>query len=194
MPNQTDPPAVPDRKALRRQLLSARERFVLSEGFSEAEAALQARLVAVLADLVPECLGIYWPYPSEFNAARPWLGAEGVSPLPLALPFARREPRQLHYRLWDGSPPTLQDECGIHTSQGKAVDPDVLLVPCVGYTDGGMRLGYGGGYFDRYLAAHPDVTAIGVAWSAGRIAPGQFQPEPHDQPLMLIVTEKGIVG
>lgn len=185
---------MPERKNLRRQLLSARERFVQSDAFSEAESALRARLVAVLADLVPECLGIYWPLPSEFNAARPWPGDDGVSHLTLALPFAQREPRSMHYRLWDGAPPTLQDECGIYTAHGAPVGPDVLLVPCVGYTDEGMRLGYGGGYFDRYLAAHPDVTAIGVAWSIGRIEPGQFKPEPHDRPLMLVVTDQGILG
>ena len=194
MPDRTDPPILPERKALRQQLLSAREGFVRSEAFGAAEAALRARLVQVLADLVPECLGIYWPFPSEFNAAGPWAGEDGVSPLPLALPFAQREPRRLQYRRWDGTPPTLRDECGIATAGGAPVDPDVLLVPCVGYTDEGLRLGYGGGYFDRYLAAHPDVTAIGVAWSVGRIEPGRFRPEPHDRPLMLVVTEQGIVG
>ena len=49
---------------------------------------------------------------------------------------------------------------------GAVVVPDVLLVPCVGFAAGNYRLGYGGGYFDRYLARHPHVTTMGVAWSS----------------------------
>lgn len=99
----------------------------------------------------------------------------------------------MHYRRWDGQAPRLRDECGIAASDDEEVVPDVVLVPCVGFTAGGYRLGYGGGYFDRWLAAHPHVTAVGVAWSVGRVPDEQFVPEPHDQPLMLIVTEQGVV-
>ena len=37
--------------------------------------------------------------------------------------------------------------------------PDVVLVPLVGFDEEGFRLGYGGGYYDRYLAAHPQTIA-----------------------------------
>ncbi|MEY4562319.1 MAG: hypothetical protein RLZZ618_1596 [Pseudomonadota bacterium] len=192
LPN--DPSAPSPRAALRQQLLASREAFVASAAFEAAQTALQARLVAVLSDLVPECLGIYWPLGSEFNAARPWLAGDEGSALPLALPFAQREPRRLTYRRWNGSPPELKDDCGIAASGGAPVAPDVVLVPCLGYTDGGFRLGYGGGYYDRYLAEFPDVTAIGVAWSVSRVDAAQFAAEAHDRPMMLIVTEQGIVG
>jgi len=74
------------------------------------------------------------------------------------------------------------------------VVPDVVLVPCLGYTASGFRLGYGGGYFDRWLAAHPQVTAVGVAWSACEIDEAELKPQPHDQRLMLVVTEQGVIG
>lgn len=95
------------------------------------------------------------------------------------------------YHRWDGrGMPATVDECGIPAVAGAEVVPDVVLVPCVGYTAAGLRLGYGGGYFDRWLAAHPHVTAVGVAWSGSCIA---LEPEPHDQLLPVIVTEAGIV-
>ena len=101
----------------------------------------------------------------------------------------------MHYRAWPGGPPELVDECGIASTGGAEVLPDVVLLPCLGYTRAGYRLGYGAGYFDRWLAAHPQVTAIGVAWSVGEVdADRGFTPQPHDQPLTLIVTERGIVG
>mgnify|MGYP003693774087 CR=1 FL=1 len=73
----------------------------------------------------------------------------------------------MHYRLWDGQAPRSVDECGIPSSDGAPVAPDVVLVPCVGFTASGFRLGYGGGYFDRWLAAHPQVCAVGVALVGG---------------------------
>ncbi len=69
------------------------------------------------------------------------------------------------------------------------MQPDVVLVPCVGFTPEGWRLGYGGGYFDRFLAAHPDVTAIGVSWDAARLDTGVLQPQNHDVPLIAVLTE-----
>lgn len=150
-------------------------------------------LTALVARLEPECLGIYWPMRSEFNAAPLWHDDRVGTSFHIALPFAQREPRQMHYRLWDGAAPRLQDECGIAASDGAAVVPDVVLVPCVGFTRSGYRLGYGGGYFDSWLAAHPHVTAVGVAWAVSEINEAEFAAEPHDQPLTLIVTERGVV-
>ncbi len=99
----------------------------------------------------------------------------------------------MHYRLWNREPPTLLDECRIPACEGAPVVPDVVLVPCVGFTREGYRLGYGGGYFDRWLAAHPHVTAVGVAWSVAEIDTSSFAAEAHDRPLTLVVTERGVV-
>lgn len=98
----------------------------------------------------------------------------------------------MHFRLWDGLPPTNLDECGIPCAQGAQVVPDVVLVPCVGFSPQGWRLGYGGGYFDRFLAAHPEVTALGVSWDIGALPESVILPQPHDQPLMAILTESNV--
>ena len=187
----TAPPT--SRQALRAQLLAARERFVLSPEVASAQTLIVRELGQIIDRLEPECLGVYWPMRSEFNAAPLWHDDKVGTSFSLALPFARREARQMHYRLWDGSPPSLKDECGIATSDGAAVTPDVVLVPCVGFTRSGYRLGYGGGYFDRWLAANPHVTAVGVAWAVGEVGEAEFAAEPHDQPLAVIVTERGVV-
>jgi 5-formyltetrahydrofolate cyclo-ligase len=181
------------RPALRSQLLAARERFAASAEVAPAIEAIARELRQVIDRLEPECLGLYWAMRSEFNAASLWGDDSDPTTFSLALPFAQREQRQMHYRVWDGRTPRLKDECGIDTGDGDTVVPDVVLVPCVGFTPGGYRLGYGGGYFDRWLAAHPHVTAVGVAWSVGEMRDGDFTPEPHDQPLTLIVTERGVV-
>lgn len=150
-------------------------------------------LMRVIDRLEPDCLGLYWAVRSEFNAAGLWHDDKVGTSFLLALPFARREPPHMHYRRWDGQPPRAQDDCGIAASDGPEIVPDVVLVPCVGYTRSGYRLGYGGGFFDRWLAAHPHVTAVGVAWSVAEVNEAQFRPEPHDHPLTLVVTEQGVV-
>jgi 5,10-methenyltetrahydrofolate synthetase len=173
--------------------MDERERFVAGPAFSAAEAALAAHLATVLQRLEPTCLGLYWPMRAEFDAAA--LAADArFADCPLALPYTQRTPREMHFRRWDGKTPTEQDECKIATSNGVPVVPDVVLAPCVGFdADGGYRLGYGGGYFDRWLAAHPHATAVGVAWSVGRMAPGLYTPEPHDRPMAIIVCEDGVI-
>jgi 5-formyltetrahydrofolate cyclo-ligase len=178
---------------LRERLMAARERFVSSPEVSAAQQALGGELMQIIDRLEPECLGLYWAMRSEFNAAALWQADKPGTTLPLALPFARRAGRLMQFRMWDGQAPRLQDECGIPTSDGPEVVPDVVLVPCVGYTASGFRLGYGGGYFDRWLAAHPHVTAVGVAWSVCEMGESDFVPEPHDLALTLVVTECGVV-
>lgn len=186
-------PPSSSRAALRARLLAARERFISSPEVASAERALAGELRQVIDRLEPTCLGLYWAMRSEFNAASLWQDDMAAASFGLALPFARRAARQMHYREWDGRAPTLADECGIASCEGAPVVPDVVLVPCVGYTAAGYRLGYGGGYFDRWLAAHPHVTAVGVAWSVLAMSESEFVPEPHDQPLTLVVTERGVV-
>jgi 5,10-methenyltetrahydrofolate synthetase len=172
-------------------LLAAREAFVTGPGLQTAEAALGRVLREVLHRLEPECLGCYWPHRGEFNAAAAVAADPELGKLPLALPFARRAPTALEYRCWNGGAPTVVDECGLPTTDGARVAPDVVLVPCVGYTEAGHRLGYGGGYFDRWLAEHPHVCAVGVAWSIARLDEEALAWQAHDVPLALVVTELG---
>ena len=181
------------RQMLRRRLFEQREQFAAGPGAAEAGAALGRHLVGVLAQLEPALLGVYWPYRSEFNAAAAIAADAALANTPIALPFAQRTPRRMHYRLWKGLPPTSVDDCGIPCADGAEVVPDVVLAPCVGYTGGGFRLGYGGGYFDRWLAEHAHVTAIGIAWSVGEVDADTFAAQPHDRPLTLIVTERGVI-
>jgi len=177
-------PTPHERSALRQQLLEARRSFSTTPAATLAAAAVNASLRELLGQLEPECLGVYWPLEGEFNPAP---ACKGWS---LALPFAQKADRLMHYRRWDGAEPVSTDECGIATSAGAPVVPDVVLVPCVGFTPEGFRLGYGGGYFDRWLAAHPGVTTVGVAWSGAEVG---FAVEPHDRALTLVVTERGVV-
>lgn len=177
------PIAPADRSELRRRLIAERRAFAATPAFATAEQALHQALRPLLEQLEPELLGVYWPLPGEFDP--------GALPYPRALPFARRDPRAMQFRRWDGAAPAAQDEFAIPTASGAVVVPDVVLVPCVGFTREGFRLGYGGGFFDRWLAEHPGVTAIGLAWSGGET---RFAVEAHDRALTLILTESELIA
>lgn len=181
-------PLPPSRAELRRQLLAARQAWSQGPLAAEAQLSLEKTVLETLHRLEPECLGLYWPVQGEFNPRPVALMAHQAWRCQLALPWAQREPRQMHYRPWHGQDLDTKDECGIPSPAGPACQPDVVLVPCVGFTREGYRLGYGGGYFDRYLAAHPEVTAIGVAWALGEVDVRVLQPQAHDVPLLCVLT------
>lgn len=70
--------------------------------------------------------------------------------------------------------------------------PDVLFVPLLGFTESGARLGQGGGHYDRWLAANPSATPIGLAWDVQK---AEMLPlEPHDRLLAAIVTPTRLYG
>ena len=191
------PAAAPDparaaRRELRRRLLAEREAFTASPAFHVATAALSEKLRSLIAELEPDCVGLYCAFGSEFNAAAALAADAHIADISLALPYARRTPKAMEFRRWNGTAPTLADECGIGACDGAVVVPDVVVVPCVGFTEAGHRLGYGGGYYDRWLAAHPQATAVGVAWSFAEVDLVTFAARPHDVPLTLIVTERGV--
>lgn len=72
------------------------------------------------------------------------------------------------------------------------LEPDILFVPLLGFTEDGARLGQGGGHYDRWLAEHPGVPAIGLAWDVQKVA---FLPrEAHDHPLRAVVTPTRFYG
>lgn len=81
----------------------------------------------------------------------------------------------------------------VSTATDKPVEPpefDVIIVPMLGFDDQLHRVGYGGGYYDKFLAGQPKAKKIGVCYEACRVE--QIPAEPHDIRLDMIVTEDRI--
>jgi 5,10-methenyltetrahydrofolate synthetase len=85
----------------------------------------------------------------------------------------------------------IEDRYGIHIpARGETLRPDAILMPLNAFDAAGYRLGYGGGYFDRSLAAlSPRPHAVGVGFELARV--DSIRPQAHDLPMDAIVTEAG---
>jgi 5-formyltetrahydrofolate cyclo-ligase len=69
---------------------------------------------------------------------------------------------------------------------------DLIIVPCLGFDGNRYRLGYGSGYYDRFLHVHPTAMSLGVSFWAGYVPDG-LPHERHDVALQCIITEESIV-
>jgi 5-formyltetrahydrofolate cyclo-ligase len=73
--------------------------------------------------------------------------------------------------------------------------PDILIVPMIGFSRQGFRLGYGSGFFDRTLQElrrNKSIKAIGIAYSTQEMP--ELVAESHDQKMDIIITEKEVIS
>ncbi|HJJ55044.1 MAG TPA: 5-formyltetrahydrofolate cyclo-ligase [Methanocorpusculum sp.] len=68
---------------------------------------------------------------------------------------------------------------------------DCVILPMVGFDRSGNRLGYGAGYYDRFLAANPSLFKIGIAYACQEV--GQVPTDSYDIRMDEIITEKDIL-
>jgi len=174
------------RKAERERLIAWRMETP-AEQRRQWGAAIEKALLDILAGL-PGALGVYWPFRAEFDP-RPvidWaVGAERV----VALPVVVDKKGPLEYRAWRPGEPLVDDVWGIPVPERRElVNPATVLAPLVGFDSACYRLGYGGGYFDRTLAAlSPRPVAIGIGFEPQQL--DTIHPQSFDMPMDLIITD-----
>ncbi|HQU80230.1 MAG TPA: 5-formyltetrahydrofolate cyclo-ligase [Azonexus sp.] len=175
------------RRGLRQEMVTRRAALSAAE-----HDALSARIVAhALAALpAPVVAAFCWPIKHEPDV-RALLADWAKTGVRTALPVVVAEGQPLAFREWTPETPLAPDRYGIPTpTAGEWLTPDLILLPLNGFDAAGFRLGYGGGYFDRTLAAlAPRPLAVGVGFEINRV--DSIRPEAHDQRLDWIVTENG---
>jgi 5-formyltetrahydrofolate cyclo-ligase len=179
------------RKAERARLIE--ERLAVSAEQRSAKAQEIAKgLDAAVGEIRDRLVSLYWPFRGEPDL-RPWAETVMIRGGRLALPVVVEKARPLIFRAWQ---PGDKLERGVWNipipAAGPEVVPDIVVAPVVGYDPRKYRLGYGGGFFDRTLAALPRkplVTGVGYAMSAIQT----IYPQAHDIPMDMIVTEEGRV-
>lgn len=194
-----DPLSPPRDKAQLRRMLKA-ERMNLVDRLQRTE-QLQGVLRVWLTQREDVTVGAYWAIKGEFDplpALHRWTegGGHGTGegpPRRIGLPVMNRETKQLRFHQWYPGCPMEEDAYDIPKPSGTdLLVPTLLIVPCVGYGPRGVRLGYGGGFYDRTLAAlEPRPFTVGIGFAHGYI--DWLEAEPHDIPLDVMLTEDGVV-
>jgi 5,10-methenyltetrahydrofolate synthetase len=137
-------------------------------------------------------IGAYWPIKGEFDALPAlYRWTESDEERCVGLPVIDKLTKQLSFHMWFPGCEMEEDAYGIPKPKDTpAFHPTLLLVPCVGYGDRGVRLGYGGGFYDRTLATlTPRPFTVGLAYSNGYVP--WLQAEPHDVPLDAVLSDEG---
>jgi 5-formyltetrahydrofolate cyclo-ligase len=175
------------RKAERERLIGAR--LAVS---ADARAAMSTRIAegldARIGDIAGRMVSLYWPFRGEPDL-RGWMAAINDRGGRTALPVVIEKGQPLVFRAYK---PGDRLDKGVWNipipAEGEPVLPDIVISPIVGIDPGNYRLGYGGGFFDRTLAAMPfRPLVIGVGYELQRIA--TIYPQPHDIPMSEVVTE-----
>lgn len=178
------------RKSMRAEMIAAREALAAAWR-REATAVIGRMIEALLASPGARVIAFCWPYRDEVDvrfAIRALRDAGAVAALPVVV--GKGQP--LAFREWHPGVAMRAGALGIPAPvDTPLVVPDAALVPLVGFDARGYRLGYGGGYFDRTLAALArKPLAIGVGYEIARLP--TIRPQPHDIPMDFIVTEAGV--
>jgi 5-formyltetrahydrofolate cyclo-ligase len=180
------------RRRAERAMLVARRLTAPAGEHARWSALIEASLREGFSALEGMIVGFCWPFQGEFDA-RPFvtdLRRRGVRAVLPAVVVAKAQP--LEFREWWPGVAMVKGVYDLPVPDGtSSLTPDALLIPALGVGSQGDRLGYGGGYFDRTLAAlRPKPIAVGLAFELSRIA--TIEPQAHDVFMDFIVTEGGI--
>jgi len=180
-----------NRAALRHKLIH--DRLNLPHRLALAE-QLQEVLRVWLVSRPETTIGAYWPIKGEFDplpALYRW--SESDPERRIGLPVVDKAHGTLRFQVWFPGCPMEDDAYGIPKPKDTEVfQPQLLVVPCVGFGPCGLRLGYGGGFMDRTLASLvPRPATVGVGYAHAFVP--LLKAEPHDMPLQAMITEEGVV-
>ena len=180
-----------DRAALRQKLVAARQ--ALPDRLERA-VGLQSALRVWLVSRTERRIGAYWPIKGEFDALPAlYRWAESDETRRIGLPVVDREAGSLRFHVWYPGCPTELDAYDIPKPKGTEVfEPQLLLLPCVGYGPAGVRLGYGGGFYDRtVMSLQPRPLTVGLCYSNGFLP--MLRQDANDVPLDALITDDGVV-
>lgn len=187
------PPSSPDwsevrpwRVAMRKALIG--RRLALDGAVRRAEGERAKRRLIDSVELRRfATLGVYWPVRGEIDV-RDLAVSHLTQGGRVALPVVVTQSAPVEFWSWRPDMPMSRGIWNIPIpAQREVVMPDALIVPLVGFDPQRFRLGYGGGYYDRTIAAAARRPwCVGLGYAAARL--DSIFPQPHDMAMDLIVT------
>ena len=148
----------------------------------------------ILEEKAISVIGLYYPVNSEMNPLIliDYLETHGKT---TCLPIVIGKNRPLIFKSWSTGKDVVTGHYGIPVPDNdQIVTPDLVICPLLSYDAKGMRLGYGGGFYDRtirHLRRNKQTRYMGLAFSEQK-SYHDLPSEVHDVPLDVVLTEAGI--
>ncbi len=184
-PHFSAPDLLSAKKVLRARMLALRDGCDPAQG-----AALTAHVLRAMPPPAGAVVAGFWPVGREIDI-RPLLEALHAAGHPVALPETPPRGNPLIFRLWHPGMVMLPERFGTARPSGEMVRPDWLFVPLLAFDRAGCRLGYGGGFYDRTLAALPGAVAVGCAYACQEV--DAVPAAEYDIRLLAVATERGVI-
>ena len=178
------------RRSERARLIAARLATTADERAAWS-AAIAECLMQAMGGVAGRVVSVYWPFRGEPDL-RGFMQQVVVHGGSCALPVVVEKGQPLAFRSWAEGEPLARGVWNIPIpAEGALVVPDVAIAPVVGFDPKCYRLGYGGGFFDRTLAAlTPRPRVFGVGYELQALA--SIHPLAHDIAMQAIITEAGV--
>ena len=149
--------------------------------------------IKTLLEDIGKCkIGSYFPFRNEISTKliHELLFSLGFE---ISLPCINDKDQNLIFRNWKVNDDLVKNKYGILQPKEDAIEdyPEIIIVPLVGFSISGYRLGYGGGYYDRFIDEKNKVgklITVGFGYTFQEVS--NLPIEPHDQKLNWILTEK----
>ena len=102
------------------------------------------------------------------------------------------DPGKMEAVQWDGTAKLVKNKFGIEEPPGGAYEKkiDHIIVPGLAFDGRGGRIGYGAGYYDRWIADHKEVSRIGLSYDEQLVE--RIPMEPWDFRINALVTQSGV--
>ena len=177
-----------EKEALRKFLINRRSELGPSIDFQNN---ILNNIKPLIEEIENEYIGTYISFRNELDTKKlnQYLLERELN---LALPVIDFKTKEINFFIYQKDTELIKNKFSIlePKNKGEVIFPKIIFIPLLGYSKSGFRLGYGGGYYDKYLSKNSidEVKKIGVAYSFQEVE--EIPVEDHDERLDWILTEK----
>ena len=177
-----------EKEALRKFLINRRSELGPSIDF---QSNILNNIKPIIEEIKNEYIGTYTSFRDELDTKKlnQYLLERELN---LALPAIDFQTKEINFFMYQKNTELIENKFSIlePKNKDKVIFPKIILIPLLGYSKSGFRLGYGGGYYDKYLSKNSidEVKKIGIAFSFQEVE--EIPVEDHDERLDWILTEK----
>ncbi|MBF0214677.1 MAG: 5-formyltetrahydrofolate cyclo-ligase [Magnetococcales bacterium] len=187
-------------KAALRQRLRSERRALTREQVAERSDEIVRHVVTAPFFERARLIGLYLPFDNEVDPSSLFHQAARAGKETF-VPIVEKSTRSMRFVAYRPGDPLQNGAYGIaepvidphRTVARDMLELELVFQPLIGFDRKGCRLGFGGGYHDRALAASRSsatVTCVGLAYAFQEVP--SLPREPHDVPMGWVVTERGV--